>query len=110
VLYDECGWEFCSMMICCCIASMFLDIVSIILARSELDGSVMAGAEEAVEWVGDEGAEGEWLAVEEDERWPEDHRTVDTRLSRASTPRLGVPDFVARMSLVRVAPRLLSGC
>jgi len=44
----------------------------------------MAGVDEAEEWVGDDG-------VEVEERWPEDRRTPDTKLSTASTPSSGGP-------------------
>jgi hypothetical protein len=64
---------------------MFLAIVSIILARSALEGSDMAESEDAVEGAGEGGGEGR-AAAEEDDRWPEDRRNPDTRLSRASNP------------------------
>lgn len=70
---------------------MFLVRVSIILARSALEGSTMAGAEDAEEWEGKDGLEGGGVAVEEEVRWPEDRREPDTRLSRTSFPRLGAP-------------------
>jgi len=47
--------------------------------------------EESVEWVGELGVEDWDAAAEAEERWPEDRRKPNTRLLRASTPRLGAP-------------------
>jgi hypothetical protein len=56
---------------------------SIIFSSRAMAGSDMAAAEDAVEWVGDDGGNG--AEVEED------RRTTDTKLSRASVPRDGGP-------------------
>jgi hypothetical protein len=65
---------------------MLLERSVIILAKSEVVGSAMGDDEEAVEWVDEEAAK-EWVEESgEAERWPEDRRNPDTKLSRASGP------------------------